>query len=447
MEFDFSLLASEQSFIFLAILLILIVSAIVVLISVLNATIRLVQNLFARKKYVAVQEQEKISALESQFKKAQNYQPATQKRMPQKQTAQVQEGGVPEHSAQKKEVQIEAEAKGAISEAPFQFARSRVIKDNLLREFKADKEAGIESKGTSKQFEEKAKKQLESFKKAHSVKKESELESKMPSRKGEAELSEEEDAIYKTADIHRPLINEKEDKKEEGGKEGDFRKTKNNISAAQSENKGLEEPGDTGKGKYSLDLKNITEKSNSAAATRLRESVLYNKKNINEVSEETAKKDPEIPGYEKPGFMKEKMVYERKANKEKKSLLEQIGFEKAEKAGKEKVVPKKIDDNSIFEGNKSLDRDAFKNSLEAAGDYKMMNRMMDAQRAVGLNLTRTSRAKLVEKYFPQHYGQEISKDEFRRQLKIAEQKFSKTAGERIQTEREIKFLKKIGGIK
>jgi hypothetical protein len=69
-----------------------------------------------------------------------------------------------------------------------------------------------------------------------------------------------------------------------------------------------------------------------------------------------------------------------------------------------------------------------------------------AERDFGLNMSRKEMGDLVQKYFPKSYGTDISKDEFRRQIRILERNPIDDASKRTQIRREIKLLKKIGGI-
>lgn len=103
-------------------------------------------------------------------------------------------------------------------------------------------------------------------------------------------------------------------------------------------------------------------------------------------------------------------------------------------------------DNTIYGGKDALDRRILKFKLGfAKGDS--LKEMLKIQRGLGLRITREERAKLIEKYFPKYYGQQISKSEIKKQIKVVERSPIKSAGERIQRNKEIKFLKKISGIK
>ncbi len=69
------------------------------------------------------------------------------------------------------------------------------------------------------------------------------------------------------------------------------------------------------------------------------------------------------------------------------------------------------------------------------------------EREMGLNFTRDQRMQIIDKYFPKYYGQEITKGEFHKQIGILQRKAVADPIQRRQQIREIKYLKKIGGIK
>jgi len=99
-------------------------------------------------------------------------------------------------------------------------------------------------------------------------------------------------------------------------------------------------------------------------------------------------------------------------------------------------------DASIFGGKTEITRRDMAYQLKQG-----KQEYVTAQRGLSLNLSRQQRADLVAKYFPKTYGSSISKTEFNKQIRLLEKKPILNPSERLQTQREIKFLKGIGGIK
>lgn len=114
----------------------------------------------------------------------------------------------------------------------------------------------------------------------------------------------------------------------------------------------------------------------------------------------------------------------------------------------EKPVAEK--DESVLYGNKEgLDRRTLKLELGSTRGT-MGNKIYEAQRSAGLRAMKPEERKtLIEKYFPKAYGGMISKKEMSQGLDIAERRgmIGKSTPERLKMKKEIKFLKKIGGMK
>ncbi|MDP3882791.1 MAG: hypothetical protein Q8Q48_01915, partial [Candidatus Staskawiczbacteria bacterium] len=110
-----------------------------------------------------------------------------------------------------------------------------------------------------------------------------------------------------------------------------------------------------------------------------------------------------------------------------------------------KAKPKTQSNNdaSIFGGKEELSRSDLRQELR--NDSKVWK----AQREAGLNLSPVERTKLEKQVFSQTYGGNISKSDFRAGIKKLNQKLIgvKNQTEHAKIRKEIKFLKKIGGIK
>jgi len=116
-------------------------------------------------------------------------------------------------------------------------------------------------------------------------------------------------------------------------------------------------------------------------------------------------------------------------------------------ATENKIPTQKLEENkepeSVIFGNKSgQTRRTISHNLKIPSAE-----MLRVEKSLGLNLTREQRSKLVDKYFPKYYGQEITKDEFKKQIQIVSRKPVANPAERKQGIREVELLKKMGGIK
>lgn len=102
----------------------------------------------------------------------------------------------------------------------------------------------------------------------------------------------------------------------------------------------------------------------------------------------------------------------------------------------------KHDSSLMFEGGKEVSRINLRQKLRSAKVYQ-------AQREVGLSLTPIERAKLEKEVFSRALGGNISKTDLKWGLKKLNQKMvtSKNLAEKGKIRKEIKFFKKIGGIK
>ena len=100
-------------------------------------------------------------------------------------------------------------------------------------------------------------------------------------------------------------------------------------------------------------------------------------------------------------------------------------------------------DSSLMFGEKGeVSRESLRGRLEGSRAYQ-------AQREVGLSLSPTERANLERQVFSQALGGNISKTDLKWGLKKLNQKMatSKNLAEKEKMRKEIKFFKKIGGIK
>ena len=100
-------------------------------------------------------------------------------------------------------------------------------------------------------------------------------------------------------------------------------------------------------------------------------------------------------------------------------------------------------DDSIFSGKSEVSRIDLRQKL--GGDPKVWL----AEKQVGLTLNSAERGKLEKEVFPQTYGRNISKTDLKWGIKKLNQKMlnTKDSAEKGKIRKEIKFFKKIGGIK
>jgi hypothetical protein len=132
--------------------------------------------------------------------------------------------------------------------------------------------------------------------------------------------------------------------------------------------------------------------------------------------------------------------------KEKTSFFEKPEFIKDDIGphSSHKNMPKSMGtkDNSIFEGKGEISRTNLREKLEGS-------KMYEAERSVGLTLSPIERSRLEKEVFSQNLGQNISKSDLRWGIKKLNDKMvgSKNMAEKGKIRKEIKFFKKIGGIK
>jgi len=105
-------------------------------------------------------------------------------------------------------------------------------------------------------------------------------------------------------------------------------------------------------------------------------------------------------------------------------------------------LQKNQSDSSIFGGKSEVTRSELRQDLKGANAYK-------AGRQVGLNLNAIERAKMEKEVFSQSYGRNISKTDLKRGIKNLNKKMlgAQSSEEHAKIRKEIKFFKKIGGIK
>jgi hypothetical protein len=100
-------------------------------------------------------------------------------------------------------------------------------------------------------------------------------------------------------------------------------------------------------------------------------------------------------------------------------------------------------DDSIFSGAPEISRTKL--------EYKMRtdSKVWQAERAAGLRMSPVERSKLVKEVFSSALGRNISKTDMKWGVKKLNQKLSgaKTSTEHEKIRKEIKFFKKLGGIK
>jgi hypothetical protein len=102
----------------------------------------------------------------------------------------------------------------------------------------------------------------------------------------------------------------------------------------------------------------------------------------------------------------------------------------------------KATDSSIFGGKEELSRSELRQELKGTGSYQ-------AGKQVGLNLSSIERAKLEKEVFSSALGRNISKTDLKAGIKKLNQKMlgTKDSAEHAKIRKQIKFFKKIGGIK
>ena len=100
-------------------------------------------------------------------------------------------------------------------------------------------------------------------------------------------------------------------------------------------------------------------------------------------------------------------------------------------------------DFSVFKDRSEVSRMKLEHEMKKDAD------IWKASKAAGLKMSPVERAELVKEVFSQAYGRNISKTDLKQSLKKLNQKMvsSKSSGEHEKLRKEIKFFKKIGGIK
>jgi hypothetical protein len=108
-----------------------------------------------------------------------------------------------------------------------------------------------------------------------------------------------------------------------------------------------------------------------------------------------------------------------------------------------KIKQDKNEDQSIFKGESEVSR------IKLRHEMKLDPKVWQASRQVGLNLSPVERAKLVKEVFSPVLGSNISKTDLKLSIKKLNQKMLGTqdSAEHAKIRKEIKFFKKIGGIK
>ena len=120
-----------------------------------------------------------------------------------------------------------------------------------------------------------------------------------------------------------------------------------------------------------------------------------------------------------------------------------IGEEDNGRAQKAMPNQQKNQNGIMFEGKPEVSRRELKYELKKDPKIWQINRDMR------LNLSRSERASLVEDIFPTVYGSNISKGDLKKSVRKLGRKMMVTgdAKEHAKLKKEIKFFKKIGGIK
>lgn len=111
------------------------------------------------------------------------------------------------------------------------------------------------------------------------------------------------------------------------------------------------------------------------------------------------------------------------------------------KADKPIAKSQSSDEKDLFGGKTEISREEMRKALKSNEGY-------DAQRSVGLSLSEEGRAKLEKSVFPNIYGRNISKTDFKSAVRKLELKVKSSADSKSKEElrKEIKFFKKIGKV-
>lgn len=155
-----------------------------------------------------------------------------------------------------------------------------------------------------------------------------------------------------------------------------------------------------------------------------------------------------------PDFLQDELRWQSKASEK---LREEMKSKRSEKLdelvqkitkAKKAFAPKQErahqqQDSSIFGGKKEVSRASLRQKLRT--DPKIWQ----AQTQAGLNLTPMERVKLEKEVFSEALGSNISKTDLKWGIQKLNQKYlnAKDPAEKAKLRKEIKFVKKIGGIK
>lgn len=95
---------------------------------------------------------------------------------------------------------------------------------------------------------------------------------------------------------------------------------------------------------------------------------------------------------------------------------------------------------SIFEKKRALSRLEFRQALRKSSPY--------IPGTGGRAYSQKERVEMEKKLFGREYGSHISKDDFRKGLRklSGERLRTKTSSDRLRVDRQMRFLKKLGGI-
>jgi len=226
------------------------------------------------------------------------------------------------------------------------------------------------------------------------------------------------------------------DKKIEG-------KNESQQSYKEKEAKGISES--LGKLKADQDRGKDTIESKMPARGPKVEDLSHQPIKINRPKDFTKKEGETVKNDEERGFVGgtgKKDIFGNEIKKNEKS------FEKGEikktvlKKTSDKSAPK--DDGTIFEGQQEVSRRHIEHEV------RVSPKVWQASRAIGLNLSPIERSKLIKEVFSPEYGVNISKKDLQTSLRKLNRKMQNSTNDAKSHEKirkEIKFFKKIGGIK
>jgi hypothetical protein len=179
----------------------------------------------------------------------------------------------------------------------------------------------------------------------------------------------------------------------------------------------------------------------------------YLKKNKEEGKE--SEEDKELEELlKRSDVFQDELRWQSKASEKLREMMRSERSQKSEEinrkmpAGQKKASEKKpqnvsYQDASIFGGKEEISR------IELRQKLRRDPKIYGAERAVGLTLSPVERANLEKQVFSQAYGRNISKTDLKWGIKKLGQKMinTKNISEKGKIRKEIKFFKKIGGIK